>query len=162
MNTPASETSKSYGSWCSACEGGQFQVNLLNAPPTTTPPNGEYAGRIISETFTNVNDTCYFKGSKYQKITSVPPGSLGAVSPTNTYNDGIYNDPAWVQYYQGLIHSGAHGYTGNTCSETESQQISIQACSGSATTLYNTHTSGITIQSDQVTATRNGASMSGN
>jgi len=139
--TPASETTKARqtGAWCPACEGGMFTAYLLDAGGAP-PPDQEYQNRIVTEQFTSVNDSCWFQGSAWQKVTSVPPGPPFTVSYSNTYEDGIFNDPTWIQYYQSAIKSGQRQYPNNTCSETESQVVSIQDCTDpSTTTVYDAH-----------------------
>jgi hypothetical protein len=122
----------------------------------------QYEGRGLSEACTNITDGCYFPTSEKPQITTENGNSTWNASYSNTYTDAITNPESWVHYYEGLIQNGEHSYPNNTCSQTDTQTISIQACSGATMTLYNSHTSGIRIQAGKVTAIRGNGTVSGN
>jgi hypothetical protein len=162
---PASEISQA-SSWCGSCRGGIFVVNLLDAGGAA-PPNGKYQGRIVSEVLSNEQDNCYFNGSTQAQIVNPPaPGPPWTVTSINGYGgDDIGDDPAWIQYYQSAIASGAAPYSNNgmgSCSEGNTQTMSIQACQGTAMTIYNSHPTQVIVYANQVTAVRSNASISGN
>lgn len=161
--TPAGEVSSPWPTnpWCHTCEGGLFTANLIDPGPQS-PPSGKYKGRVVTEQFSDENDGCWYADSKYESMSLPTPKTPWSVSFSNSIEDGIADDPAWIAYYQGIIQSGAHKYAGNSCSQTEYQMMFIQACSGSGITQYEKHTTGVTVTATTVTAIRGGASVSGN
>ena len=158
---PRSEHSYN-GQWCAGCTVASFIVQLLDAGGMT-PANGKYQGRTVTEVNSNADDGCWFQGSTKEPSTALEGGSSWPVYSNNNYGaDQIVDDPVWVAYYQNLIAKGLHIYPRNTCSQTDTQALSISACrAGDSGDLYETHTCAIIIGPSLVTAVRGDASVSG-
>ena len=155
---PASEVSET-GYWCSSCVGGVFTAKLKDAGGAT-PPAGKYQGRTVRERLSELIDTCWFPGSRWDPAPLPPENDWSdwLVGSINGYgSDLIGLPPEMAVYYQNQVRSGRYG----SCYVSIRQTMQIRSCDGSSWVEYHSQDTRNTITNDGMTATRGNASMSG-
>jgi hypothetical protein len=96
-----------------------------------TLSGGTFTGRTINESFTALQDTCFWNGSKLKQLTlgGVDGGVAWTVASTNTYGaDMIAVTLDWAQYYENAISTGTAPY--KSCYVNVVQQMLIDNCGG--------------------------------
>ncbi len=160
---PEGEMSNS-DDWFSGSDyiGGRFMMDLKDTG-NADPPPGRYKGRIVSEQISELVDGCWFSGSAKLPLVAPPSSEWLSwnVTSLNKYGgDLIANPTDWVRYYQQEIAAGRAPY--QSCTQTDTQAMTINGCGGGAAKQYNSHQIKVIVERNQITVFRGNGQISGN